>query len=330
MLRTIVISAAVILILCASGFLFASSFQKNSSAGNNTPETAVWSKKFASDAGKAYDEFKRTYFGSPFATQHKAAHIIGGLLYESQGLLGISLCDESFAFGCYHGFFGRVIADNGVDVVADLAKKCREQFGAQSTGCEHGIGHGIMEYTGRAKLLEGLKLCKETKQAHELYGCTSGLFMEYNSAMVFRDGVTYTEERPIDMENPLAPCDSLVPTPYRTSCYFEIGLWWKGQLGAEFETIGNLCTKAETQVERDACYRGWGTVVAESVDHNAIEAKKVCDLIHNSPGAHMCALGVASRFFPAGYPQAGQEICAGLSGPLARECLSLSPSHTEL
>ena len=277
----------------------------------------------------AYKEFVREYTPTPFTTQHTAAHLMGILLYQKMGISGVAVCDASFAFGCYHGFFGRVIADKGVAVVPDLAENCRKQFGAQSTGCEHGIGHGIMEYTGRAKLMEGLELCKDTKQVNELYGCTSGLFMEYNSAMKFRDGVAYTDERLLDMKNPLAPCDS-VPTPYRTSCYFEIGLWWKGQLGTDYEKIGNLCTKAGTQPERDACYRGWGTVVAESVDHDSAEAKKVCGLIHASFGTDTCLLGVASRFFPAGYPQAGQEICTALSGSLARECLSLAPQNAAL
>lgn len=330
MSQTNIIWVAVLLAACAAGILVASPLQQNPPPEAGTPDQATWSKKVAENAASAYDEFKREYASAPFAAQHETAHTIGILLYTSSGLSGISICDESFAFGCYHGFFGRVIADKGAGVVPDLAKKCREQYGAQGTGCEHGIGHGIMEYTGRDKLLEGLELCKKTGQVNELYGCTSGLFMEYNRLMTFRDGAASVDERPIDMKDPLAPCNSIVPAPYRTSCYFEIGLWWKGQLGADYETIGNLCTKAATQAERNACYRGWGTVVAESVDHNPAEAKKTCGLIRAPSGADMCTLGVASRFFPAGYPEAGRKMCAGLSGTLAQECSSLSPQDSSL
>ena len=280
-------------------------------------------------ADNAYKEFVDEYASVPFAEQHPAAHIIGKMLYKQSGISGLTVCDPSFAFGCYHGFFGRVIADRGTGIIPLLADSCRKRYGANSTGCEHGIGHGIMEYTGRSGLLEALQLCKGTEQANELYGCTSGLFMEYNSSMVFRDGVAYTDERPLDMKNPLAPCDT-VPTPYRTSCYFEIGLWWKGQMGADYEKIGNLCTEAATGPERDACYRGWGTVVAESVGHTPAEAKRVCGLIRAPFGADTCALGVASRFFPAGYPQAAQEMCAELSVPLANECKKLLSSDTPL
>lgn len=319
-----------ILIACAFGLLITLLFWKSPPVGATTPNRALWAKQIKSSAVDTYNEFKKSYADAPFATQHESAHIIGALLYESQNIGGILICDESFAFGCYHGFFGRVIADKGTTIIPELAQTCRERFGAQSTGCEHGIGHGIMEYTGRAKLLEALELCKETKQADELYGCTSGLFMEYNSAMKFRDGVAYSDVRPFDTKDPLAPCDSGVPAQYRTSCYFEIGLWWKGQLGTDYEKIGNLCTEAGTQTERDACYRGWGTVVAESVDHNPVEAKRVCDLIHDASGAGICGLGVASRFFPAGYPQAGHEMCVGLPAGLTDDCLRLSSPDTSL
>lgn len=330
MSRANVIWATGILIVCGFGLLGTLLLWKSPAAGTAAPNRVVWAKQIASNAVGTYDEFKKNYADAPFATQHESAHIIGAVLYESKGIGGILICDESFAFGCYHGFFGRVIADKGTSIIPELAENCRGRFGAQSTGCEHGIGHAIMEYTGRTKLLEALELCEQTKQANELYGCTSGLFMEYNSSMVFKEGVAYSDLRPFDTKDPLAPCDSSVPTPYRTSCYFEIGLWWKGQLGTDYEKIGNLCAKADLQTERDACYRGWGTVVAESVDHNPAEAKRVCDLIHDSSGAAVCALGVASRFFPAGYPQAAQEICTTLSGSLARECLSLSPANTTL
>ena len=330
MFRANIIWVTGICIACGFGLLVTPFLQKNPPVRPDTLNQAEWATKIASNGASAYDEFKRLYADAPFASQHESAHILGALLYESQGLSGISICDESFAFGCYHGFFGRVIADKGTSIIPGLAQTCRDRFGALSTGCEHGIGHGIMEYTGRAHLLEGLALCKETKQANELYGCTSGLFMEYNSSMMFRNGVAYSDVRPLDVKDPLAPCDSIVPAPYRTSCYFEIGLWWKGQVDSEYETIGNWCTKAGTQAERDACYRGWGTVVAESVDHNPAEAKKICDLIHNSSGAAVCALGVASRFFPAGYPQAAREMCSGLAGPLANECTLLSSTDTQI
>ncbi len=330
MSQRIIVGACLIFAACAVGLIVTSSAGKRSFSEEGNLNEIVWAKKFASNAEDAYEKFKETYADAAFSTQHKNAHIIGGLLYNSAGLPGISICDESFAFGCYHGFFGRVIADKGTGIIPDLAQNCRKRYGTHSTGCEHGIGHGIMEYTGRARLLDGLELCKATNQTHELYGCTSGLFMEYNSSMTFQNGNVYVDKRPIDMKDLLAPCDSMVPAPYRTSCYFEIPLWWKAQFDTDDEKIGNLCAGAQTQAERNACYRGWGTAVAENADHNPALAKKTCGLIRDSSGRDVCALGVASRFFPAGYSQAAQEMCDGLSGSLAQECSSLSPAGTSL
>lgn len=274
----------------------------------------------AREATEAYEIMKAEYSRLPFAEQHEAAHLFGIALYDSEGQDGIAVCDAAFAFGCFHGFFARAVANTGTGIVGELAALCKAKFGRNSTGCEHGIGHGIMEYTGRDGLAEALSLCEKTGQVHPLYGCTSGLFMEYNSAMMFRDGVAYRDVRPYDPGEPLAPCDSKVPAKHRTSCYFEMGLWWKERLGDDYARIGDLCAQAATAEERDACYRGLGTVVAENVGHDAREAIRLCGQIDAHRGEQVCMLGVASRFYPAGHPEEGALVCASLESPLDSEC----------
>lgn len=312
-------------LLCAIIWILVTDGQRPAQPKTNLPDLAEWTQKIKDNPKEAYNEFKKEYADSTFNIQHEAAHIVGALLYTTLGNSGIAICDQSFAFGCYHGFFGRVIADKGPGIVPELADSCRKQFGKNnSSGCEHGIGHGIMEYTGRGDLLEGLSWCKKTQQLNPLYGCTSGLFMEYNNAIAFTKKGIVPDQRIMDPKNPLAPCNTVVPQEFRASCYFEIALWWKGVFGKEYEKIGNLCAQADTQKERDFCYEGWGTVLAENVNHNPDNGRTDCKLIHDPHGADVCTFGMASRFFSSGYQESGNALCAMLSGTLQKECLQRS------
>jgi hypothetical protein len=279
----------------------------------------------AQEAARAtYGIFMRENADKPFAEQHLAAHRMGQKLYQELGIDGFGVCDESFAFGCYHGFFGGVIADKGPSVVRELADSCRKRFGENSTGCEHGIGHGLIEHFGREGLVVALELCDTTRQKHPLFGCTGGVFMEYNSAITFPDGSAVVDERKPDPDNLHVPCTE-VPAQYRTSCYFEIGLWWKQVLGDDYARIGNMCRDAAQESEQKACAQGWGTVIAENVAYDPEEAGALCGAIKDAPLVDACILGVAMRFFGSGtHEDEGRRMCDLIGGERAQECKSLA------
>lgn len=269
---------------------------------------------------EAYEEFKKGYADAPFEDQHGNAHLIGDLLYRIAGIDGLSVCDESFAFGCYHSFFGAFLADHGTASVNELAEACREKFGDADTGCTHGIGHGIMEALGRENLLEALELCEASGQTNPLYGCTSGLFMEYNDAIVVDEsGIRAEVRRPGgDLRE---PCRSGVPERHKASCYYELALWWRHLFGDDFEKVGNLCGTVEEDAYRDLCYRGWGTTVAENSSYAAENVVRICGLIQDEEGAAWCASGAALRFVGTGEHRAeAEKLCARLSGEPAADC----------
>ena len=288
-------------------------------------DATIWKESIVAEGpARAYAEFKTEYEKKPFALQHIAAHTIGAALYDSVGTDGFSTCDESFAFGCFHGFFSRAVADKGAGIIATLADACRAKYGDNATGCEHGIGHGIMEYLGFASLVKGLALCDETHQADPRFGCTSGVFMEYNDRISFSTTSAKNILRKPDSANMHAPCNTVVPERFRDSCYFEIGLWWKDVLGPEYEKIGNMCADAPA-ANRESCWKGWGAVVAENVGYGAEKAKQLCGLIHEKRGAEFCDLGVAMRFFGTGTEtRAGERMCEGLDADIALSCQRLS------
>lgn len=273
--------------------------------------STYWENKVKKDgAEKVYLEFKEYYTPREFSEQHTAAHIMGRILYRTNGLEGFSICDPSFAFGCYHSFLGQAIADKGISIVSKLSKKCKERYGESSTGCEHGIGHGIAEYLGPNKLDEALAACSQTNQVNPLFGCTSGLFMEYNSAIIFEKNTVLIQERKPNKKNLHEPCDTLVPEEFRPSCYHEISLWWKNIAKASDEEIGTLCGEAKKKTEQKACYRGWGAVVAEKADYVTEKISEICESGTTVEGSGECKIGALMRLIGASKKDEAKNLCS--------------------
>ncbi len=270
-------------------FLF---FQKNQSpVFPPSPKNSIsfWQERVARVGPEnTYKEFKTDYSNKTFPEQHTTAHLIGEVLYTALGLEGFSVCDASFAFGCYHSFMGQAIASHTTAIVPLLAQQCKDLYGKNSSGCEHGIGHGILEYLGPSHLLEALALCKTTEQRDPLSGCTSGIFMEYNSGTVFENGTAHITNREPDIKNHHAPCNSIVPAEFRPSCYHEISLWWKNTLKATYQEIGVFCSSSQEAFERESCYRGWGAVVAEEAEYNPEFAEEICNVMNEKEGVLGC------------------------------------------
>lgn len=283
---------------------------------------AYWSERIQSAGGvAAYKEFKRVYSKAPFTMQHPAAHVFGALLYRHEGLSGFLVCDSDFSFGCYHGYFGSAVAGSGVDVIGELDKKCIDLYGPYGTGCQHGIGHGVMEYMGDD--IDGaLALCARTTQLEPLFGCTSGVFMEYNTPINFSLTDTVQKPRSFDPEHPFEPCVSVV-RKYRTSCYFEIGLWWKQMLGGDFAQVGALCGRIEDEDEREACYLGVGGVAAPTADFDIPSLAALCEKMPTREGALLCSAGASWTFWAIPERrEKSRDVCTALHDESAAElCL---------
>jgi hypothetical protein len=285
-----------------------------------------WEGRIRETGGaNAYSDFKDDLVAGNFSRSagHMRLHSFGASLYEVEGAGGIGVCDSFYDFGCYHGYFSKAVSHSGDDVVADLADSCRARFGANSTGCEHGIGHGIMEYVGTMEIVRGLTLCEKTKQADPLYGCTSGLFMEFNLPITYDADELKVQVRPLDPSRPYFPCRADVPERFRASCYFEQSAWW-GNVYEEEEKPGLLCAGAAKENERQACWRGWGSVVAEKAEYDVHRASALCNLVRDDEGAEHCLLGVAMRLRALpGREKDASDMCRMRSGKVTDECARL-------
>lgn len=305
----------LIVVLLMAGAFVAVAIRSGGSLGEQKDATGDWNTQIARQGAKAaYAEFKDTYADEPFAVQHSAAHAFGAALYQEEGLGGLAVCDPAFAYGCYHSLFGYAFAEAGsIAIVEELDAVCVDRYGETDTGCQHGIGHGLMEFLGPGQLSEALEACAMTTQPTPLYGCTSGVFMEFNNPLLFTDDGPRTQLRPISDDTLHSPCDR-VASRFQESCYHEISLWWRHAYSADHAILGGLCADAVGGASsRRACYLGLGNLIASSAEYRADAVLEACATMPDSVGDVLCRVGAVTRLKGTGSDDAAAEqVCATL------------------
>lgn len=244
----------------------------------------------------AYEEFKKDYARQDILIQHSAAHILGQLLYHTTGSRGLEICDISFISGCYHGFMGYYITEEGLDSLSLLEQQCFKKSWLNLWGCQHGIGHGIMDYLGHNKLKEALNYCKTMVHRNPLDWCSIGVFMEYNLRNLKNLMFDGRLVRPLIKDDFFEPCYS-VPAEFRKSCLFEIADWWASILRTNFKKSASFCESLKAGEEREMCVLGHGRAAAIVYGFNAARLKESCDQFPHAEDSVFCRTGSAMRIF---------------------------------
>jgi hypothetical protein len=270
----------------------------------------------------AYASFRERNGQAPFARQHFSAHVVGEMLAEELGIEGIPVCDASFGFGCYHGYFGRLIAERGTSSITELDAKCVEAFGPLGTGCLHGIGHGILEYVGYDQLNEGLRLCEMTTVEAPLLGCSAGVFMEYHARLGESTAGYVPEGRAFDPADPYNPCLS-VREQDSDACYYGLGLWYRTEFGTNYQQMGSLCSGL-SGTARTHCFLGIGTNTSPLEGYSLTAALSACATF-SAEDELTCRAGASWGFFsdPV-YRELADDACAYPDEDKETECLALA------
>ena len=287
-------------------------------------EKTKWSARTdAVGASQAYKEFLEVYKDEHFGIQHTFAHMMGQMLFEKLGLDGLTVCDSTFAFGCYHSFFGQALISYGVSVVKQLDEVCTQTYGPYGTGCQHGIGHGLLEYFGHKQLAKALEACSLTIKVSPLSGCSSGVFMEYNFPTVIDENSTTAQTRAIDFSKPYDPCPNM-SNEYRPACYNGLAQWWsRGALyNGDYQKMGELCHKIEEANDRDVCFLGIGAIAAPSSNYVVVDTLAKCQKMPESGEQIFCRAGASWGFFasPEHREMAGT-LCEGISQLSSGRCI---------
>lgn len=321
--RAMVLAAGVLL---AGFFVFAhASFEREKIQLKSTPREISENLTQALDTlgrEEVYRQLKEAYGGSDFRTQHIAAHIFGELLFEREGVDGYAVCDSAYSFGCFHGFSERAIQEKGLGVLTEIDTFCINRYGLSRQDCQHGLGHGILEYFGSNRIVEALDVCRSLTWQEQLFGCVGGVFMEYNFPVLIGEDSAEVSVRPHQNDHPYDPCPTL-PENYRPACYYEIPQWWDNVYGKDYQTMGELCHAIRSPEERKSCYRGFGNVLAPSTNYTSEIASRACASLPFD-GRSLCATEAALSFLAGGRNVAEALIVCGiLEGNAFTECRAI-------
>ncbi len=313
-------------------------FNLNSREGLAQAEL-FWNEEISRVGGeKAYMEFSRAYASSTPQYQHTAAHIFGGSLYTKVGVSGLSVCDDSFSYGCFHEFLARAIQEEGLGAVNMLNEGCFQALGpGKSLSCAHGLGHGIQSYLGYTDdaLRKGLEICKTLPYADPIGGCPGGLFMEYN--MRTMHSFSGMPIRSADVGGMQHPCDILKKED-RAVCYYWQPQWWIQLFKSQgkdvtdvFVEVGRLCGSIAENLHKQ-CFEGVGTVVGMSVKYDVPQTIALCDVVSVRENERSsCRVSAAGSFF--GELSARKNaplLCVGLVEPWYTTCGAVAVGKGEI
>ena len=271
-------------------------------------------------AQKAYDIFKEDTkeFREP-QVQHLISHVMGELLYDTEGVDGLVVCDASFSSGCYHTFFGKSIAEEGEQIISEFSRICVDMYGPLEDKCRHGIGHGILVFLGAEELSEALILCDRFVQ-RDIFGCTSGVFMEYFFMEYFTptsDTESYNKvvQELFNENEPYALCSSVLEH-FQESCYYEIVNLWNIVFRQDYEKIKELCTGIiNSNSKRELCFLGLGGIIVSSYNFNINRIITFCESIRVSGASDICKVGASWHLYildSQEYKDGSDRICKTL------------------
>lgn len=287
---------------------------------NEDSEREFWSKRFDSvGAERTYEEVKVKSGNLESDDVHTRMHIFGEILYEGLGVDGLAVCDDSFSFGCYHGFFGSAVSREGLEVLPKLDQACLAKFKEEFLPCQHGIGHGILSYFGVDNLRKALEKCRQlTWQATG--GCSSGVFMEYNFRTITHK---QTSIRSLDSsKGPYFPCDS-IQAEFKASCYSEQPQWWQAVFKGDYDSIGELCYGVEAEDLRRPCFYGVGNYAVPFSGFDSDKTGEICAKMPDLDSEKYCVEG-ASWIFLADKGNGllkAENLCKSLPSGSAQACL---------
>lgn len=241
------------------------------------------------DSNIFYNYLKQRY--SDNYNQHAVGHIFGEILFEKEGFNGIGVCDESFFWGCHHGFVSKALVQGGETTINKLFEGCKslDEDGYQQ--CIHGIGHGLIGLYGPNGLSKSLNICDDLDGNES---CFTGVFMEYNFPTVAVNGIFTSTVRSLD-KNVYYPCQEF-NEKHALSCYYELPRFWERVLNSDFSKIGNYCNGILNTENKKACFRGVGEIASLVADHDIEKTKNHCQKMPTAYGVNICLTSAALGF----------------------------------
>ncbi len=351
----------LVLVCVTAAWLYTTALQESSypeveelAAGKELSfqEYSTYFRKLSEDKGApyAYEILLRAEFPVGIDV-HLLGHVIGDMLYKQQGIAGINVCTQDFRNACSHSVVIGILNDHGEGVLPEIAATCKEAPGGKGayTMCFHGLGHGVLAYTGY-NLERAVQMCKRTGtpeyQEREYIECVGGTIMEMIAGV--HDPLAWQEQvgNYFKDNDPLYPCSApFMPGEVRPICYAQLtphlytaaGIDLASIDTSKYEKAFSFCNALpQGSQERESCYGGFGKEFIVSArerdvrDIGSMEApalahvREWCTYANDADGEKACnGSALASLFWGAeNKPDAAFTFCAIASGQEQQECHS--------
>lgn len=265
--------------------------------------------------------------GLPFTGEtHLLNHTVGDMIYEKDGLAGITKCRNYFLESCYHGLLLKVIggsADKDIEEVTQIMQHCEAAGPSVPAQCAHGIGHGYVAAVGYANLDRGLKQCEvlaEKVPAFPLYNCLDGGFME--NIWAVHEGEPSPERWVKEADN-FYPCnDPRLQSPaYGDPCWSNQPSLLYQRFQGDLKKVGEICLIVTPGTLQSTCFNGLSRQI-HPLTKNKLD--KVISHCAELPSAWQsyCRTTIVTAAFSVGDRSLPFELCAQADGEEESVCYS--------
>jgi plastocyanin len=242
------------------------------------------------DPEEAWNYLKKVSMvqGQVVINVHEFAHSIGNEAYAQLGFDGVFLCDDTFAYGCFHGVTEELLRKEGPSIISEVEKTCIKVFPPEKnldyTGCIHGTGHGLLSWSG-LHVQEALEYCDTFSKEFRNY-CYDGVFMEYSFSAT-KDS--------IDKNNPWEFCIQL-SSQYHYNCARYQNQLFMQVLHWDIVATATACSKAPLKELRETCTTDFGYMATQIHSKNLQEVRNTCALFLEQEDRYHCFIGAATEF----------------------------------
>lgn len=326
----------------------------NKLTGNESlPELKDFFVNLAQEKGAEYAyEALKVAKTRPGIDMHLMGHYIGEILYRQKGAEGIKYCTPDFRNACSHTIVVGLFSEKGVKALTDIEEACKKAPGGRGAYniCYHGLGHGVLAYTGY-NLEKTVALCKKTSEEkrsmQESSECIGGAIMElisggdHDKALWQKQSAKY-----LTTEDPLFPCSTeIIPITAKRMCYTYLTPhlinYAGGNLGHpsddDFAKAFSYCGALPlNNTNRKVCYGAFGkefVVLAKERDIRRVETikekeiktiDKWCHLADWEEGEKECLIGALGSIYWGGENpyQASIRYCSAISSENREKCFT--------
>lgn len=248
---------------------------------------------------------------------HEFAHIVGHATFEKFGLDGLKICDESFAFGCFHGVTEKMLLKEGLKNIKYIEEKCLQIFPPNQshnyTSCIHGTGHGVYSFEG-GNVKKSLSNCDLISKPHQQY-CYDGVFMENVSAEIIKK---------FDEKNPWEFCVNLNEKYHHNCARYQSEVFIRESGFDNVGLTGKYCESTTSRVLKETCLESLGYYVAQQTTGELKKIIQTCGKISSKDGASICIMGgaIETTFQKyAGFKNTSPKLCKELPQIIQTTCL---------